>query len=154
MTKVLLCKLPFCLEKEVTLMVHRRISFPLQLGWVTLLVNRDAWYSSSAGFLVFEKPGDLPAFMSCLLPGHILNTLDRLHLRENTLIYLTSDQGAHLEETPSGSNGIYKGITSENIYIFLLHIFTKYITSVYTKKEYIFPRWKNMSLRCHSLYWT
>ncbi|XP_008323494.1 steryl-sulfatase isoform X2 [Cynoglossus semilaevis] len=40
--------------------------------------------------------------------GHILNTLDRLHLRENTLIYLTSDQGAHLEETPSGSNGIYK----------------------------------------------
>ncbi|KAG7501784.1 steryl-sulfatase [Solea senegalensis] len=40
--------------------------------------------------------------------GHILKTLDRLSLRGNTLVYLTSDQGAHLEESPSGSNGIYK----------------------------------------------
>ncbi|KAK1876887.1 Steryl-sulfatase [Dissostichus eleginoides] len=45
--------------------------------------------------------------------GQIMQTLDRLNLRENTLVYLTSDQGAHLEisdggEVHRGSNGIYK----------------------------------------------
>lgn len=44
-----------------------------------------------------------------------MQTLDRLNLRENTLVYLTSDQGAHLEEISVGGevhrgwNGIYKG---------------------------------------------
>lgn len=44
-----------------------------------------------------------------------MQTLDRLKLRENTLLYLTSDQGAHLEEISArgevhrGWNGIYKG---------------------------------------------
>lgn len=44
-----------------------------------------------------------------------MQTLDRLSLRENTLVYLTSDQGAHLEEISAtgevhrGWNGIYKG---------------------------------------------
>lgn len=44
-----------------------------------------------------------------------MQTLDRLQLRENTLLYLTSDQGAHLEEVSAsgevhhGWNGIYKG---------------------------------------------
>lgn len=51
----------------------------------------------------------------CVLPGEISRTLDRLRLRENTLVYLTSDQGAHLEEVSAGgdvhggSNGVYKG---------------------------------------------
>lgn len=27
-----------------------------------------------------------------------MQTLNRLNLRENTLVYLTSDQGAHLED--------------------------------------------------------
>lgn len=46
--------------------------------------------------------------------GQIMQTLDRLKLRENTLVYLTSDQGAHLEEITAtgevhrGWNGIYK----------------------------------------------
>uniref|UniRef100_A0A8C6TKK0 Steroid sulfatase (microsomal), isozyme S n=1 Tax=Neogobius melanostomus TaxID=47308 RepID=A0A8C6TKK0_9GOBI len=41
--------------------------------------------------------------------GQILQTLERLGLSENTLVYLTSDQGAHLEEgTHGGHNGIYK----------------------------------------------
>ncbi|KAF3706436.1 Steryl-sulfatase [Channa argus] len=46
--------------------------------------------------------------------GQIMQTLDRLKLTENTLVYLTSDQGAHLEEISSrgevhaGWNGIYK----------------------------------------------
>ncbi|XP_028252827.1 steryl-sulfatase isoform X2 [Parambassis ranga] len=46
--------------------------------------------------------------------GQIMQTLDRLGLRDNTLLYLTSDQGAHLEEVSAsgevhaGWNGIYK----------------------------------------------
>lgn len=46
--------------------------------------------------------------------GQIMQTLDRLKLTENTLVYLTSDQGAHLEEISAtgdvhrGWNGIYK----------------------------------------------
>ena len=54
-------------------------------------------------------------FISCLFSGQIMQTLDRLSLRENTLVYLTSDQGAHLEEESAagevhrGWNGIYKG---------------------------------------------
>lgn len=51
----------------------------------------------------------------CLLLGQIMEALDRLKLSENTLVYLTSDQGAHLEEISAtgevhrGFNGIYKG---------------------------------------------
>lgn len=46
--------------------------------------------------------------------GQILQTLERLGLSENTVVYLTSDQGAHLEEISAsgerhgGYNGIYK----------------------------------------------
>ncbi|XP_056157374.1 steryl-sulfatase [Lampris incognitus] len=52
--------------------------------------------------------------------GQIMQTLDRLKLRENTLVYLTSDQGPHLEEISSrgevhrGWSGIYKGGKSTN----------------------------------------
>ncbi|XP_008282314.1 steryl-sulfatase [Stegastes partitus] len=52
--------------------------------------------------------------------GQIMETLDRLNLRQNTLVYLTSDQGAHLEEVSSsgevhgGWNGIYKAGKSTN----------------------------------------
>lgn len=52
--------------------------------------------------------------------GQIMETLDRLNLRENTLVYLTSDQGAHLEEISArgevfrGWNGIYKAGKSTN----------------------------------------
>uniref|UniRef100_A0A667XTD9 Steroid sulfatase n=1 Tax=Myripristis murdjan TaxID=586833 RepID=A0A667XTD9_9TELE len=52
--------------------------------------------------------------------GQIMQTLDRLQLRENTLVYLTSDQGAHLEEVSArgevhhGWNGIYKAGKSTN----------------------------------------
>ncbi|XP_014915611.1 steryl-sulfatase [Poecilia latipinna] len=52
--------------------------------------------------------------------GQILQTLDRLRVRENTLLYLTSDQGAHLEELTAagqvhgGWNGIYKAGKSTN----------------------------------------
>lgn len=44
-----------------------------------------------------------------------MRTLERHKLEENTLVYLTSDQGAHLEEISAtgevnrGWNGIYKG---------------------------------------------
>ncbi|CAK6965482.1 steryl-sulfatase [Scomber scombrus] len=52
--------------------------------------------------------------------GQIMQTLDRLQLAENTLVYLTSDQGAHLEEISArgevhrGWNGIYKAGKSTN----------------------------------------
>ncbi|MBN3303067.1 STS sulfatase, partial [Amia calva] len=52
--------------------------------------------------------------------GQIVNTLDSLNLTENTLVYLTSDQGAHLEEISirgdvhGGWNGIYKAGKSTN----------------------------------------
>lgn len=44
-----------------------------------------------------------------------MQTLERLNLEPNTLVYVTSDQGAHLEEISAtgevhrGWNGIYKG---------------------------------------------
>ncbi len=55
--------------------------------------------------------------------GQIMQTLERLNLKENTLVYMTSDQGPHLEEISihgemhGGYSGIYKGILSE--YLFL-----------------------------------
>ncbi len=48
-----------------------------------------------------------------------MQTLERLNLKENTLVYMTSDQGPHLEEISihgemhGGYSGIYKGILSE-----------------------------------------
>jgi steryl-sulfatase len=44
-----------------------------------------------------------------------LNVLDELGLANDTLVYFTSDHGAHVEEVTTkgeiqgGSNGIYKG---------------------------------------------
>ncbi|MBN3285644.1 STS sulfatase, partial [Polyodon spathula] len=53
--------------------------------------------------------------------GQIMNTLDHLNLNERTLVYFTSDQGAHLEEISpingdihGGWNGIYKGGKATN----------------------------------------
>ncbi|XP_054979590.1 steryl-sulfatase [Sorex araneus] len=52
--------------------------------------------------------------------GQILDTLDELGLANNTLVYFTSDQGAHVEEVSlkgevhGGSNGIYKGGKGNN----------------------------------------
>ncbi|KAJ0062540.1 hypothetical protein NL108_016556, partial [Boleophthalmus pectinirostris] len=52
--------------------------------------------------------------------GQILQTLERLGLSQNTVVYLTSDQGAHLEEVSAtgerhgGSNGIYKAGKATN----------------------------------------
>ncbi|XP_029379639.1 steryl-sulfatase isoform X1 [Echeneis naucrates] len=52
--------------------------------------------------------------------GQIIQALDRLGLRDKTLVYLTSDQGAHLEEISArgevhrGWNGIYKAGKSTN----------------------------------------
>lgn len=52
----------------------------------------------------------------CLLSGQIMQALDKFNLRDNTLVYLTSDQGGHVEEISAtgvvqgGWNGIYKGV--------------------------------------------
>lgn len=53
--------------------------------------------------------------------GQIMQTLERLNLKENTLVYMTSDQGPHLEEISihgemhGGYSGIYKGILSKDL---------------------------------------
>nr|XP_020747957.1 steryl-sulfatase [Odocoileus virginianus texanus] len=50
----------------------------------------------------------------------ILDVLDKLKLTDNTLVYFSSDQGAHIEEVTikdevhGGSNGIYKGGKANN----------------------------------------
>ncbi|XP_065771864.1 steryl-sulfatase [Muntiacus reevesi] len=52
--------------------------------------------------------------------GQILDVLDELKLADNTLVYFSSDQGAHIEEVTindevhGGSNGIYKGGKANN----------------------------------------
>ncbi|MFT7808054.1 steryl-sulfatase-like [Arapaima gigas] len=51
--------------------------------------------------------------------GKIMETLDHLKLRDNTLVYVTSDNGPHLEvvfkgEMHGGFNGIYKAGKSTN----------------------------------------
>lgn len=54
--------------------------------------------------------------MLCLFAGQIMETLDRFNLRDHTLVYLTSDQGGHVEEISAtgvvqgGWNGVYKGV--------------------------------------------
>ncbi|CAB1327995.1 unnamed protein product [Coregonus sp. 'balchen'] len=61
-----------------------------------------------------------PAFQGTSQHGQLMQTLERLNLKENTLVYLTSDQGAHLEEISvwgevhRGWNGIYKAGKSTN----------------------------------------
>ncbi|NXO83507.1 STS sulfatase, partial [Sitta europaea] len=52
--------------------------------------------------------------------GQVLDMLEKHNLSDNTLVYFTSDQGAHVEEISSagevhgGCNGIYKGGKSTN----------------------------------------
>ncbi|XP_061222491.1 steryl-sulfatase isoform X2 [Neopsephotus bourkii] len=52
--------------------------------------------------------------------GQILDVLDKYNLSDKTLVYFTSDQGAHVEEISSsgevhgGYNGIYKGGKATN----------------------------------------
>ncbi|XP_074822485.1 steryl-sulfatase isoform X2 [Natator depressus] len=52
--------------------------------------------------------------------GKILDVLEKWNLNDKTLVYFTSDQGAHVEEVSStgevhgGYNGIYKGTNAES----------------------------------------
>lgn len=56
-----------------------------------------------------------------------MQALDKFNLRDNTLVYLTSDQGGHVEEISAtgvvqgGWNGIYKGVVY--IYNMCLQVF-------------------------------
>lgn len=61
-----------------------------------------------------------------LFLGQIMQTLERLNLKEKTLVYMTSDQGPHLEEISihgemhGGFSGIYKGILFKGLSLELL----------------------------------
>lgn len=51
-----------------------------------------------------------------------MSVLEELGLANNTLVYFTSDQGAHVEEVTAtgeihgGSNGIYKGESEDQLW--------------------------------------
>lgn len=63
-------------------------------------------------------------FFLYVFKGQILRALDQWSLSERTLVYFTSDHGAHVEEVSSsgevhgGYNGIYKGMKLPSV----LHI--------------------------------
>uniref|UniRef100_A0A8D0QND4 Sulfatase N-terminal domain-containing protein n=1 Tax=Sus scrofa TaxID=9823 RepID=A0A8D0QND4_PIG len=72
-------------------------------------------------FLAALVLGLLLCFLHFFRPlRQILDVLDELKLANNTLIYFSSDQGAHVEEVTvkgevhGGSNGIYKGGKATN----------------------------------------
>lgn len=89
----------------------------------------------------------------CLLLGQILNVLEKYNLRNKTLIYFSSDQGAHIEEISSsgevhgGYNGIYKG---EHSLIFYLFIFFKLFQKIFPwfcSKTAIYSRVKKFKIQ-------
>lgn len=71
-----------------------------------------------------------------------MQTLERLNLQENTLVYFTSDQGAHLEEISAtgevhrGWNGIYKG---GNHLVYGVHLEYEVLLVLITLRRPIFP---------------
>uniref|UniRef100_A0ABM0MX51 Steryl-sulfatase-like n=1 Tax=Saccoglossus kowalevskii TaxID=10224 RepID=A0ABM0MX51_SACKO len=86
------------------------------LLYVSFLKVHTALFSSSKfkGISKHGNYGDNVEEMDWSV-GKILSTLEELGLKENTFVYLTSDNGGHLEEIASdgqregGHNGIYRG---------------------------------------------
>lgn len=51
--------------------------------------------------------------MWCVLIGRMMETIDRLDLTNNTMMYFTSDHGGHIEGGQKGGwNGVYRGLMS------------------------------------------
>ncbi|XP_063098850.1 steryl-sulfatase-like isoform X2 [Cavia porcellus] len=105
---------------EATRFIRRNTERPFLL-FVSYLQVHTALFSSKdfAGKSRHGLYGDAVEEMDWSI-GQVLNVLDELGLADNTLVYFTSDQGAHVEEVTSkgemhgGSNRIYKGGKANN----------------------------------------
>ncbi|KAK1167831.1 steryl-sulfatase [Acipenser oxyrinchus oxyrinchus] len=119
---------PFSSEDLTTRMTHEAIEFlqrnreqPFLLVFTFLQVHTALFASQRfKGKSKHGLYGDAVEEVDWSV-GQIMNTLDHLNLNERTLVYFTSDQGAHLEEISSingdihgGWNGIYKGGKATN----------------------------------------
>uniref|UniRef100_A0A8D0L143 Steroid sulfatase n=1 Tax=Sphenodon punctatus TaxID=8508 RepID=A0A8D0L143_SPHPU len=108
------------LTEEATKFIKRNTDSPFLL-FVSYLQVHTALYASQnfTGKSKHGLYGDAVEEMDWSV-GQILSVLDKQRLREKTLVYFTSDQGAHIEEISStgkvqgGYNGIYKGGKATN----------------------------------------
>ncbi|KAM8753176.1 steryl-sulfatase [Rhynchonycteris naso] len=108
------------LTEDAARFMRRNAKTPFLLVFASLQVHT-ALYSSKdfAGKSRHGAYGDAAEEMDWTV-GQILNVLEELGLTNSTLVYFTSDQGAHVEEVTAkgerhgGSNGIYKGGKANN----------------------------------------
>ncbi|XP_012637922.1 steryl-sulfatase isoform X2 [Microcebus murinus] len=108
------------LTSEAVHFIRRSTERPFML-FLSYLHVHTAHFSNRdfAGKSRHGKYGDAAEEMDWSV-GQILNVLEELRLADNTLVYFTSDHGAHVEEVNikgevhGGSNGIYKGGKANN----------------------------------------
>ncbi|XP_066106281.1 steryl-sulfatase isoform X1 [Saccopteryx bilineata] len=108
------------LTEHAARFMRRNARTPFLLVFASLQVHT-ALYSSQdfAGKSRHGAYGDAAEEMDWSI-GQLLNVLEELGLTNSTLVYFTSDQGAHVEEVTAkgerhgGSNGIYKGGKANN----------------------------------------
>ncbi|XP_054437003.1 steryl-sulfatase isoform X2 [Pteronotus mesoamericanus] len=108
------------LTEDAAQFIRRNADTPFLLMFSSLQVHTALFSSTDfAGKSKHGLYGDAAEEMDWGV-GQILNVLEELRLTNNTLVYFTSDQGAHVEEVSTkgevhgGSNGIYKGGKGNN----------------------------------------
>ncbi|XP_023774112.1 steryl-sulfatase isoform X3 [Cyanistes caeruleus] len=108
------------LTKEAVQFIGRNTGTPFLLVLSYLHVHTALYASESfKGKSKHGLYGDAVEEMDWSV-GQVLNVLEKHNLSDKTLVYFTSDQGAHVEEISSagevhgGYNGIYKGGKSTN----------------------------------------
>ncbi|XP_063004003.1 steryl-sulfatase isoform X1 [Melospiza melodia melodia] len=108
------------LTKEAVKFIERNTDTPFLL-FLSYLHVHTALYASEnfKGKSKHGLYGDAVEEMDWSV-GQVLDVLEKHNLKDKTLVYFTSDQGAHVEEISSagevhgGYNGIYKGGKSTN----------------------------------------
>ncbi|XP_053772973.2 steryl-sulfatase isoform X2 [Desmodus rotundus] len=108
------------LTEDAARFIRRNAETPFLLVFSCLQVHTALFSSKDfAGKSKHGAYGDAAEEMDWGV-GQILNVLEELRLTNNTLVYFSSDQGAHVEEVSSkgevhgGSNGMYKGGKGNN----------------------------------------
>lgn len=108
------------LTADATRFIRRNAETPFLLVFSCIQVHTALFSSKDfAGKSKHGAYGDAAEEMDWGV-GQILDVLEELRLANNTLVYFTSDQGAHVEEITTkgelhgGSNGIYKGGKGNN----------------------------------------